>query len=153
MAYYQTKIKKKSRGKRFLVFLSILVVATITIAILVNLNNTSSTNTYTITWENYDGTVLETDSVAYGSTPTYDGATPSKDGTDQYTYTFSGWSPSVVAVTSDATYIAQFSSAINSYTITWENYDGTVLETDSVAYGAMPSYDGATPTREEDEEG
>ena len=102
---------------------------------------------YTITWENYDGTVLETDSVAYGSTPTYDGATPSKDCTYQYTYTFSGWSPSVVAVTSDATYIAQFSSAINSYTITWENYDGTVLEVDSVAYGSTPTYDGVTPTR------
>jgi hypothetical protein len=52
-----------------------------------------------------------------------------------------------------STYIAQFSSAINSYTITWENYDGTVLETDSVAYGSTPTYDGATPTREEDEEG
>jgi hypothetical protein len=105
---------------------------------------------YTVTWENYDGTVLETDSVTYGSTPTYDGATPSKDGTDQYTYTFSGWSPSVVAVTSDATYIAQFSSAINSYTITWENYDGTVLETDSVAYGSTPTYDGETPTKSGD---
>ncbi|MCH4201382.1 MAG: leucine-rich repeat domain-containing protein [Bacilli bacterium] len=113
----------------------------------------SAVNSYNITWENYDGTVLETDSVAYGSTPTYDGATPSKDGTDQYTYTFSGWSPSVVAVTSDATYIAQFSSAINSYTITWENYDGTVLETDSVAYGSTPTYDGATPSRDGNEEG
>jgi len=103
---------------------------------------------YTVTWENYDGTVLETDSVAYGLTPTYDGATPSKGGSAQYAYTFSGWSPSVVAVTSDATYIAQFSSAVNSYTITWENYDGTVLETDSVAYGLTPTYDGATPSKD-----
>ncbi|MFA7179481.1 MAG: leucine-rich repeat domain-containing protein, partial [Dehalococcoidales bacterium] len=107
-------------------------------------------NSYTITWENYDGTVLETDSVAYGSTPTYDGATPSRDDSAQYKYTFSGWSPSVVSVTSDATYIAQFSNAV--YTITWENYDGTVLEVDNdVAYGSTPNYDGATPTREEDE--
>ena len=36
-------------------------------------------------------------------------------------------------------------------TITWVNYDGSVLETDEkVAYGCIPTYDGATPTRESD---
>jgi hypothetical protein len=105
---------------------------------------------YTVTWKNYDGTTLEVDTVAYGTMPSYDGATPTKDSSAQYTYTFSGWSPEVVAVTDDAIYTAQFSGAINYYTVTWKNYDGTTLEVDNVAYGAMPSYDGATPTKDSD---
>ena len=108
-----------------------------------------SEETYTITWKNYDGSVLETDTnMAYGSTPTYDGATPTRDGDAQYSYAFSGWSPSIASVTSDATYTATFSSSVNSYTVTWKNYDGSILEIDNnVAYGSTPSYDGATPTR------
>jgi hypothetical protein len=104
-------------------------------------------NSYTVTWKNYDGTTLEVDNVAYGAMPSYDGATPSKGGSAQYTYTFSGWSPEVTSVTGDATYTAQFSDAINYYTVTWKNYDGTTLEVDNVTYGTMPSYDGATPSK------
>ena len=101
--------------------------------------------TYTITWKNYDGTVLETDeNVPYGTTPTYDGDTPTKAGDNQYSYTFTGWDPAVASVTGDAVYTAQFGSETNTYTVTWKNWDGTVLETDAeVPYGADPSYDGA----------
>ena len=36
----------------------------------------------------------------------------------------------------------------NSYTITWKNWDGSVLETDTnVKEGTTPTYDGVTPTR------
>ena len=66
--------------------------------------------TYTITWKNYDGSVLETDTnVAYSSTPSYDGATPTRTGDAEYSYTFSGWSPSITSVTGDATYTALYS--------------------------------------------
>ena len=40
-----------------------------------------------------------------------------------------------------------------TYTITWKNYDGSVLEIDTnVAYNSTPSYDGVTPTRPDDDE-
>ena len=66
--------------------------------------------TYTVTWKNGD-TVLKTDTVEEGSTPTYDGTTPYKaDGADCI-YTFSGWTPEVTAVTGDATYTATFTES------------------------------------------
>ncbi len=109
----------------------------------------SVVNKYTVTWKNYDGTVLETDTnVGYGTTPSYDSATPTQTATAQYTYTFSGWHKEISAVTGDATYIAEFNSFVNKYAVTWKNYDGTVLETDlDVSYGTTPSYGGETPEK------
>ena len=103
---------------------------------------------YTVTWKNYDDTVLETDTdVPAGTTPTYDGATPTKPSTAQYSYTFTGWSPAISAVNGDVIYTAQFSETTRTYTVTWKNGD-TVLETDeNVPYGTNPTYDSATPTK------
>ena len=46
---------------------------------------------YTIMWQNWNGAVLEVDyDVEEGTLPTYDGMTPTKEGTDQYAYEFCG---------------------------------------------------------------
>lgn len=110
--------------------------------------------TYTVTWKNADGTVLETDSnVAYGTTPTYDGSIPTKTPTAQYVYTFSGWTPAISTVTGNQTYTATYTQSTRAYTVTWKNWNNTVLETDTnVAYGSTPQYNSATPTRAADGE-
>lgn len=111
---------------------------------------TQTVNRYTVIWKNYDGTALETDlDVPYGTMPAYDGLTPAKPSTDQYSYTFLNWSPAINAVTQNATYTATFAESVNRYTVTWKNYDGTTLETDiNVEFGTTPSYDGLVPSKE-----
>ena len=96
---------------------------------------------HTVCWQNHDGTVLKTlNNVEYGSTVSYDGTTPTKPQTAQYTYVFSGWSPNEGAIYADTVFVAQFDSVVNKYTITWQNYDGTMLEMDEVvSYGETPS--------------
>ena len=103
---------------------------------------------YTITWKDDEGNVLKTEEVAYGEVPSYGENDPTKESTNTSSYTFNGWSPNVVAVTKDATYVATYTEQVRTYTITWKNYDGTVLEIDSgLEYGQTPSFDGETPAR------
>ncbi|WP_294476090.1 leucine-rich repeat protein, partial [uncultured Ruminococcus sp.] len=65
-----------------------------------------------VVWKNWDGTVLETDeTVDYGTTPEYNGDTPTKPMDDDYIYTFSGWSPAISSVEGDIEYTAQFTAA------------------------------------------
>ena len=109
-------------------------------------------NTYTITWNDGDGNVLGTTTVAYGDVPAYTlAATPTKSADATYTYTFNNtWSPAIVAVTGDTTYTAQYTAVAKTYTVTWKDYNGTVLKTDAgVTVGTIPAYTG-TPTRAAD---
>ena len=108
-------------------------------------------NTYSVTWKNWDGTELQTDTFEYGAIPEYTGKKPVKESTEQYTYTFSRWDPEITAVTGNAEYTATFTDTIRTYTVTWKNWDGTVLEKDeNVAYGSTPVYNGETPTKPAD---
>ncbi|MBQ9482141.1 MAG: hypothetical protein IJU84_08260, partial [Clostridia bacterium] len=80
----------------------------------------STTTTYTITWMNGE-TELGTTEVEENELPVYEGETPTKEATAQYTYTFSGWAPKIVAATENATYTATFTGTVNTYTVTWKN--------------------------------
>ncbi len=109
-------------------------------------------NKYTITFVDEDGTtVLASDEYEYGATPVAP-ATPTKAATAQYTYTFTGWTPEIVAVTGAATYKATYSQTVNKYTITFVDEDGTtVLASDEYEYGATPVAP-ANPTKAATEE-
>ncbi len=108
----------------------------------------SVVNEYTITFENEDGTVLQSGKVAYGETPVYTGETPTKEKTAEFTYIFDGWTPALEKVTGDKVYTATFEPLTNTYDVTWQNYDGTILEEDKdVKYGTLAKYDGEIPTK------
>ncbi len=113
---------------------------------------------YAITFMNGDQ-VLKAIAVKYGTTPTYEGEIPTKAATSQFTYTFAGWKPEIVPVVGEATYVAQFDSvsttppSVNTFTIVWVNYDGSVLESDTdVPEGTIPTYDGEEPTKPKSEQ-
>ena len=74
---------------------------------------------YNITFQNWDGSELQSSTVECGETPTYTGATPTREQTAQYTYTFKGWSPTIAPATQDQVYTAQFDEVTRSYTVTW----------------------------------
>ncbi len=94
--------------------------------------------TYTVTWKNHDGSVLETDTgVTHGTTPEYNGATPGQAEDENFTYTFNGWSPTVSAITDDTEYVAQFTAVSKrvepTYTVT---IPAAVTEGESFAISA-----------------
>lgn len=111
---------------------------------------------YTITWKNYDGEVIHVDDkVMDGTTPYYDGPTPTKPGTNEGSYEFNGrWSPEITEVNSDQEYTAQFEFVPNTYEVTFKNEDGTILYQTQCQHGDTPVYEGETPkTISYDEEG
>ena len=84
--------------------------------------------------------------------PSYTSAAPTRESDAQYTYTFSGWSPELSVVTGNQSYTAQYEATLNQYEITFYDWDGTLLQSEWVNYGEMPSYNGITPTKPEDEQ-
>jgi len=82
---------------------------------------------YEIKWYNDDEKqyLIDTTYVEYGTMPSY--GTPTKPDTDEFSYTFIGWSPELTEVTGDAEYVAQYQAIRRKYTVTFVDYDGKVL--------------------------
>ena len=109
----------------------------------------SSVNEYTVTFVDGNGNTLQSGKVAYGTVPTYTGATPTKDSTNTQNFTFKGWDKEISAVTGEVTYTAQFQASTRYYTVTFKDYNGKVLGTSTVEYGKAATAP-ADPTRAAD---
>ena len=113
---------------------------------------------YTISWKNENGADIEVDyDQPYGATIEYNSATPTKQATAEYTYTFDGWSASQggdvvvpTTVTADASFYAHFARTKKTYTITWKRDDGSLIDNTEEEYGVIPLH--ATPTKPATEE-
>ena len=100
-------------------------------------------NQYTVTWNNWDDSNLETDTrVASGAAPSYDGATPTKTADNEYAYIFAGWTDGTTtyglndalpAVTGNVTYTATFEATPNT------NPDQAAADAVSATINALPT--------------
>ena len=98
-------------------------------------------NKFTVTFKDYNGTVLKVqENVEYGTSATAP-SNPTREG-----YTFTGWNTGFSNVTSNLEVTAVY--GINKYTVTFKDYDGTVLKVQNdVVYGFSATAP-SNPTRE-----
>ena len=83
-------------------------------------------DSWLISWENYDGSLLDRAFVTTGTVPAYEGEKPEKE--DHF---FIGWVPEITAAAADTTYTADFRSADTVYTVTYDLNGGSVDPPDS----------------------
>ena len=95
---------------------------------------TPSNVQYTVVFKNYDGSIISSKVYHYGDTVTAP-ADPTKAADNTYRYTFSGWDKKVVACAGDVTYTATYDSAYIDYTVTFKDYNGTVISSKTYHYG------------------
>ena len=108
-----------------------------------------SVRKYTITFlDDDEETVLKSGEVEYGVMPTCD--EPSKEPTETQSFFFDGWSPEVIAVVGDATYVATYRATARLYEIKFVDDDGNVIDVQNLEYGVSPVV--PSTDRQDDEE-
>lgn len=88
---------------------------------------TPTPTTYTVTFVDYNGTTLKTETVESGKSATAP-ADPTRSG-----YRFTGWDVAYNNITSNTTVTAQY---IQQFTVTFKDYNGNILKTQTVDKGA-----------------
>ena len=102
---------------------------------------------YTVTFLNYNGDTIESKQWKYNDVPVCS-VTPTRAADDSLAYTFAGWEPEIVAVTADAAYTARYTAERYVFTVTFYDWDFTVLSVQKVKKG-----EDATPPADPKREG
>ena len=89
---------------------------------------------YTVTFQNWDGSVITTATYFDGETVEVP-ADPVRQKDNTYTYTFSGWDKEVVACAGNAIYRATYTSEYIEYTVVFMDADGKQLSKATYHYG------------------
>ncbi|MBQ2944861.1 MAG: InlB B-repeat-containing protein, partial [Ruminococcus sp.] len=101
---------------------------------------------YTVTFVDFDGSVIDTQTVKRGDSATAP-ATPTREGDAQYAYEFKEWDTDFTSIKADTIVTAIYTQTLNKYTVTFVDYDGTKLGAQQVEYGKSATAPD-TPVRE-----
>lgn len=118
---------------------------------------------FTVSYYGQDGsTLLGTETVENGGNASGLQDTPTKPDTEQYTYTFAGWSNTTNAttatsgilnnITADKSVYAAFSETEKTFTVTFYNGEELIYTAQNVSYNGTATYSGNTPTKAETSE-
>ena len=101
---------------------------------------------FEVTFLDYDGSLLKKEYIEPGGYSSYV-LNSCREADEDHYYVFSNWSESVTNVLCDMTVKAEY-KLVNAYTVTFQNYDGTVLGTSKGPEGFTAIYKGNTPQRD-----
>ncbi len=100
---------------------------------------------YTVVFKDWNDKIISEKTYHWGDKVTVP-SNPTKTSDSTYTYAFAGWDKPVVNCAGNATYTATYISAYIDYTVTFKNWNGTVLSTKTYHYGDKVTVP-ADPTR------
>ena len=105
---------------------------------------------YTVLFENYDGSLLQSIRVKHGENANYTLNTPTRPNDEKYQYLFIGWDKSFNNIIADSVFTAQYSRQEIEYTVTFLDFKDEVILTKKVKYGQSVSYTGEIPSKPAD---
>ena len=92
---------------------------------------------YTVTWKNWDGTVIYSQPCRFGSIPVFNdknsepGTNPTRPDDGIYTYTFIGWDKRLDAVEDDVTFTAVFNATLMQHSVVVEPTENGSISTNA----------------------
>lgn len=114
---------------------------------------------FAVTFENYDGTVLDVQYVDKGEKPVDPVtraenpiSTPIKESTVSTSFIYAGWDGEFIGVFANQTFTAVYTESVRQYTIKYVSMN-TVLQENTDSYGTMVPYVGDIPTYTGEESG
>lgn len=114
------------------------------------INAIYTTKMLTVTWKDFDGSILDITIVEYNTTPVFSGNTPTKNYDAKYHYKFDCWMPAISSITENTTYTACYVIKENAdFVIKYDSNGG--INTPSSQYktqGADIRLKNTVPTKE-----